>query len=409
MELRKRKRLDHENPIPKPHLESDTEEEIDIKQEKEEGNCITKKIEHTKHVERKVKKINNMQKKRTTEKNVAVKEKPKESKPDNIHQLEKRPKKNLEDESTPEPTKTVTRIKRLKTGNIPNTDLYLTTIEATISTDNLIPTPPTDSLLVDRKIISDNTQGLKHIINNVSLKRPALKTVESRQDKDNIETVPIHCLENYSKDLNRLIKLQQNLYYQDLKTPRLLGPRYFKHLKFPDDMLNLQKISCSLEELVSYRKIIDNEGEHTETHDCIDETSQYLSVSDQQKLVSIVKQKNLDKLNEEDITLLIANIHGIDSNLVRDLKCNNLYINDKIHFDPDYINVSELKSICRKVDKPLLRERNNNLSWPSRMRKKKHKSKNSDNSEENDTNTNPGIKENHPSFKFHNIPLFNSI
>lgn len=42
--------------------------------------------------------------------------------------------------------------------------------------------------------------------------------------------------------------------------------------------------------------------------------------------VYILKHQVFSKLNEEDSLLLITNIHGIDSNLVKDIKCNNLYI-----------------------------------------------------------------------------------
>lgn len=348
-------------------------------------------------------------KKKLKKKNIGIKEASKDSKLNDMNQSEKSSVKKLKHQNTTGPKKTTVDIKRLKTGDPPIPDLYPVTTKAATSTDNIISASPIDSLLINKNILSDNTQGLKHIINNVSLKRPALKTVNSHQDINNIETIPIVCLENYLKDLNRLIKLQQKLYYQNLKTPRLLGPKHFKHLKFPDDMINLRKISYNLEKIVSYRKLIDKEDETARSHDYINDTSQYSSVLDQQKLISIAKQESLDKLNEEDATLLIANIYGIDSSLVRDLKCNNLYINGKIHFDPDYINMSELKSICRKIDKPLLREKSNNLLWPSRIRKKKHKSKNSNNNEENNTNIDADIKEKHPSYKFHNIPLFNSI
>lgn len=348
-------------------------------------------------------------KKKLKKKNIGIKEASKDSKLNDMNQSEKSSVKKLKHQNTTGPKKTTVDIKRLKTGDPPIPDLYPVTTKAATSTDNIISASPIDSLLINKNILSDNTQGLKHIINNVSLKRPALKTVNSHQDINNIETIPIVCLENYLKDLNRLIKLQQKLYYQNLKTPRLLGPKHFKHLKFPDDMINLRKISYNLEKVVSYRKLIDKEDETARSHDYINDTSQYSSVLDQQKLISIAKQESLDKLNEEDATLLIANIYGIDSSLVRDLKCNNLYINGKIHFDPDYINMSELKSICRKIDKPLLREKSNNLLWPSRIRKKKHKSKNSNNNEENNTNIDADIKEKHPSYKFHNIPLFNSI
>lgn len=54
----------------------------------------------------------------------------------------------------------------------------------------------------------------------------------------------------------------------------------------------------------------------------------HLSTESQEKKINvyILKHQVFSKLNEEDSLLLITNIHGIDSNLVKDIKCNNLYI-----------------------------------------------------------------------------------
>lgn len=416
MELRKRRKLNYGNHVPVHKLGNKTEKKIHIKQEKKEVEYTSIETEGIEHLEKETRKVANVQRKGATKKTIDVSKKPKVSKSKNTQQGELESLEVSESRNTEKHTSTVVKIKKMKTSKIPNSNLCPTATETATSSDSLIPnstiSSTKDSLLIDKNILPDTTKNLKHIINNISLKRPTLKTVDLPQDNENIETVPIQCLEKYKKDLNRLIKLQQELYYKNLKTPRLLGPKHFRHLKFPDDMINLQKISYSLEELVHYRKMMEKRNV-AGNNDYIDDTLQYssthLSTENRQKLISIAKHKDNDKLNDEDATALIANIHGIDSSIVRDIKCNNLYIDGKINFDPDYINISELKSICKKIDKPLLRERCNNLSWPSRMKKKKHKPKNGDINEENNANPVLDINEKHPSYKFHNIPLFNSI
>ncbi|CAL9732689.1 hypothetical protein MOUN0_O03686 [Monosporozyma unispora] len=246
----------------------------------------------------------------------------------------------------------------------------------------------------------ENTQNVKHIINNVVLQRPPLKTDTNKVQQDN-QTASIETLQEYLSDLSRLTQLQQGIYFEDLKEPQMLGPKHFKHLKFPDDMMNLRKISHGLNDLIKYRAMLEEQGSQAEEYH-----SKQLSEDRQRKLVSIATHKDIGKVNSEDVTALIATIHGIDSTQVRDIKCNRLYINGKINFDPDYVNINEIKSICKKIDKPLLREKNNNLTWPTRMKKKKInkivRNKPNDNSE-------PNPKESHPAYKFRNVPLFNSI
>ncbi|CAL9738186.1 hypothetical protein MOSE0_N05226 [Monosporozyma servazzii] len=256
------------------------------------------------------------------------------------------------------------------------------------------------SLQADIDNISDSTNKVKHIINNVVLQRPPLKSDAIKVEEDN-QVASIETLQGYLGDLARLTQLQQKLYFQDLRKPQMLGPKHFKHLKFPDDMINMGKISHGLSELIKYRTLLDEQGSKQEEYHCAQ-----LSEDRQRKLVSIATHKDIDKVNGEDVTALIATIQGIDSNQVRDVKCNKLYINGKINFDPDYVNINEIKSICKRIDKPLLREKNNNLTWPTRMQKKKVNKITKNLSKEK---SNPNPKEPHPAYKFRNVPLFNSI
>lgn len=259
-----------------------------------------------------------------------------------------------------------------------------------------VPTPP--QIGKDNEL--EDTNKVKHIINNVVLQRPPLNSDTTKVEEDN-QVASIETLQGYLTELNRLTQLQQKLYFQDLRKPQMLGPKHFKHLKFPDDMMNLGKISHGLNDLIKYRILLDKQDLQQEEYQCTQ-----LSADRQRKLVSIATHKDIGKVNSEDVTALIATIQGIDSSQVRDVKCNKLYINGKINFDPDYVNINEIKSICKKIDKPLLREKNNNLTWPTRMQKKKinKTTKNGSN-----TNSNPNPKDPHPAYKFRNVPLFNSI
>lgn len=68
-------------------------------------------------------------------------------------------------------------------------------------------------------------------------------------------------------------------------------------------MINLQKISNNLKELVQYRKIMDSTTfiENGDNH--IQYKPIHLSTESQQKLIYIVKHQAFSKLKEEDILL----------------------------------------------------------------------------------------------------------
>lgn len=108
----------------------------------------------------------------------------------------------------------------------------------------------------------------------------------------------------------------------------MLGPNHFIRLTFPDNVINLQKISYNFIELVQYNEIMDSTTFIENDANNIQYKPTHLSTESQEKKINvyILKHQVFSKLNEEDSLLLITNIHGIDSNLVKDIKCNNLYI-----------------------------------------------------------------------------------
>lgn len=80
----------------------------------------------------------------------------------------------------------------------------------------------------------------------------------------------------------------------------------------------------------------------------------------------------------------VARIHGID---IRDIK--------DIESLSTTIVANEIKSICRKLDKPLQKERNTLLPWPIKQPKKKK------------TEVHASIDDNAASLPFEDIPLYN--
>lgn len=273
---------------------------------------------------------------------------------------------------------------------------------------------------------NDTTQPINTNLDKIVvtvLERPSMKTnFELEETIDSIDT-----MEFYSKNLARLIDLQYEIYYKNLKKPALLGPKKFESLKVPNDIINLKKIHSGWLQLVEDLKKIETEKARIDLgmNNCFD-TPEYLPNCDMNKindlivLSSEVETRKLEEkykssslyntngnlnqpmiqnnatVNEEDTLITaVSKIHGINCDNLKEIKSKNLTVDGKVNFDPNFIDPNEIRTISRKIDKPLLREKNNNLNWPNKIKKKKIRGK----------DTHP-MEIDNPTLKFRDVPLF---
>lgn len=256
--------------------------------------------------------------------------------------------------------------------------------------------------------------GLNKIVVNV-LERPSMKTNFNLQETaESIDT-----MELYSKNLERLIDLQYELYYKDLKKPELLGPKNFESLKLPNDLVTLRNIQYGWTKLVEDLKKIEMNkvdiDNHTSVMDNNFNNSEYLSNCDLTTLNSLLilnnklKTENVNgtyynsntvnnngiKNDDNSLINAISKIHNINCDNLKDLKSKTLTPDGKVNFDPNFIDPNEIKIISKKIDKPLLREKNNNLNWPNKIKKKKIRGKSAQ-----------SMDIDNPTLRFRDVPLF---
>lgn len=137
-------------------------------------------------------------------------------------------------------------------------------------------------------------------------------------------------------DLERLVKLQEGLYYNDLKVPKWLGPsKECRMLKLPDDLKIYNDISRDLSFLV-------------------DEITTDRSTPYKERLPA-------PPVNSDDSKAIrkLAQTFNIDIRDISDGLQNN-------NCSPRI----EIQSISRKLEKPLLKDRDTLRKWPSKPRKK---------------------------------------
>lgn len=138
------------------------------------------------------------------------------------------------------------------------------------------------------------------------------------------------------RDLQRLNKLQNDLYYHDLKVPKLLGPtKECRLLRLPDDVKNFQEITNDLTFLI---KDIESAPQPTFA-------KRLPSPQAINKGPSSMKR--------------LAKLYCID---IRDISesLNNKKCSPRM----------EIHSISRKLEKPLLKGRDASLEWPAKPRKR---------------------------------------
>ncbi|CCF58251.1 hypothetical protein KAFR_0E00970 [Kazachstania africana CBS 2517] len=233
------------------------------------------------------------------------------------------------------------------------------------------------------------SQGRVSNVKIVKLKRPSF--LDRNDVDDDSRIVDVEMLESHAARLDRLIVLQNELYYKDLTGPKYMGPKHFEALRLPSDIKNLRRISQGLQTLISHRKKLEANADATET---------YVSKTSPGSMSHLMGLNNLTRFTKEEILNQISRIHNIDITDIKDIKDIKYGPGDRAKnvangvdlLDSNHININEVKSISRKLDKELMKERDNSLAWPAKGKKKfKHSKKQANN---------------RPT-KFQNIPLYN--
>lgn len=244
----------------------------------------------------------------------------------------------------------------------------------------------------DVKDIPLITRKSKKVRTKLSSKPPILKRPSYRNisQPEIIKKYPgVTDLQSFLATLDKMVPIQDNLYYKDLKVPKFLGPVGYESLRLPDDISKLKIISRQVKNLIDTI----NEVEKEETGILEGSKTKYTPAPTQKKVLLQLKQLNkLGKVSDDSTLNHIANIHGINISDIKDIRTIKYNTTDgsKLTVNPSVIDRNEVKLISRRLNKPLLREKNNLLTWPAKSRKKK--------SAESSSNS-----------KFANVPLYNSV
>lgn len=164
------------------------------------------------------------------------------------------------------------------------------------------------------------------------LERPSYKREECEWDSSR-DTLSYR---EAQKSLQRLIELQDDLYYKDLKVPKLLGPtKEYRLVRLPDDIQNFKSINKDISLLI-----------------------QNIESVDQPVVMKPLPSPHSVDNGPTSIERL-ANIYRID---IRDISES---LNNKKHSSR-----VEVQSISRKLEKPLLKGRDTALEWPAKPRRR---------------------------------------
>lgn len=218
----------------------------------------------------------------------------------------------------------------------------------------------------NRKNITKKDEELNKKMKNVTLTRPFYKSQTDYTDEGHAITT-IQELKNFSSTLEKLIPLQQKLYYEDLDGPQFLGPRNFETLKLPSDIQKLKDISSGVNDFVQYKESVEKVENMLKENPDAAADFVYKPTITEERLKEIRMLSQFKDIPEYDMVDRLANIHNININ---DIKCiRNLNI--KQNLDSNFINKNEVNVISKKLEKKLQKERNNGVSWPNKIKLKK--------------------------------------
>lgn len=244
----------------------------------------------------------------------------------------------------------------------------------------------------NRKNINKKDEELNKKMKGVTLTRPFYKSQTNYRDEENAITT-IQELKLFSNTLEKLIPIQQKLYYDDLNGPQFLGPRNFETLKLPSDIQKLKNISSGVSDFVQYKESVENVENLLNTNPDASVDIVYTPTITDERLKEIKMLSQFRDIPEYDMVDRLANIHSIN---IKDTKCiRNLNI--KQNLDSNFINKNEVNVISKRLEKKLQKERNNNVTWPNKIKLKKIQ-------KQQKQSGNPDLTR---KIRFIDVPLFN--
>lgn len=278
-----------------------------------------------------------------------------------------------------------TKKSKIESINLKTTSPSHTVHRNNITNTNIIPKKP-------RKNISKKDEELNKKMKGVVLTRPFYKSQTNYRDERSSIT-PIQKLRDISNTLEKLIPIQQNLYYDNLSGPQFLGPRNFETLKLPSDIQKLKNISSGVNDFIQYKESVENVEEKLKVNpDAVTDTV-YTPIITEERLKEIRMLSQFQNVPEYDMIDRLANIHGIN---IKDTNCIR-HLNIKQNLDSNFINKNEVNVISKRLEKKLQKERNNNVAWPNKMKLKKIQ-------KQQKQSGNPDLSR---KIRFIGVPLFN--
>ncbi|CAI4053381.1 hypothetical protein SKDZ_16G2030 [Saccharomyces kudriavzevii ZP591] len=220
---------------------------------------------------------------------------------------------------------------------------------------------------------ASGTLSPSNIIIPKPLQRPKFRNNADPSSQDDLLGI-IPVLE-VQRSLSNLIERQEGLFYKDLRKPTLVGLKNFEMLRLPNDLQLLQnivKLLYSFDQLNSDSKVISASTA----------SSKAFSQAHSNKLKKLIAEKkpllshsNHDSTTHQNDIIIheIAKLHSI--NLI-DLLNLEMYNNTSHAINTvsqTTANSMTVNSIIKKLDKPILKERNNTLAWPHKTRFKTKK------------------------------------
>lgn len=157
----------------------------------------------------------------------------------------------------------------------------------------------------------------------------------SKKDSDSSRNVQLY--QDAQKELERLTKLQEKLYYENLRVPKWLGPsKNCRMLKLPDDLRIYKDISKDLSYLMN--------------EICLQTAPPF---------AKRLPMPNVTAADDPNSIRKVARLYDID---IRDIS-DNL---ESTNCSPRL----EIQSIGRKLEKPLLKGRDTSKRWPLKPKRK---------------------------------------
>lgn len=233
------------------------------------------------------------------------------------------------------------------------------------------------------------TLGASNIIIPRPLQRPSFRnSAESLSHDDGLGVIPVLEIQ---QSLSSLIKRQESLFYKDLKRPTLVGLKNFEMLRLPNDLQLLQNIVNLLQSFDQLNSC------NSKARPASIAGSKAFSQAHSNNLKKLfVEKKHLfshpnrsSTAHQNDVLIHeIANLHSINLIDLLNLEMYNSTSHANNTGSQTTANSMTVNSIVKKLDKPILKERNNALMWPhkSRFKAKKNQSSQNDSSLVNNTN-----------------------